>query len=113
VRVRLPGTLTVTSLATSSTPKTRCAASFAAIRFAQFETLPVNVTMPLFTWTPTSVSSTRGSHLSSRITSCWISASVFFPVLVCSMVFSSRTFGLANVTVTSRMGCNATATVAL
>ena len=64
-----PGTFTAMSFATSSPPITRRAASWAATRLAQLVTVPVSVTTPPATWTPTSVSSTRESHLSSSSTS--------------------------------------------
>jgi hypothetical protein len=55
-----PATKLREETATSSTPATRCAASCAACRFAQLETVPVSVTTPSSTSRPTSVGPTWG-----------------------------------------------------
>src|SRR6516162_7108113 len=78
LRISPPVVLIFTSLATSRTPLTRLTASSVATRFAQLVTVPVSVTTPSSTSTPISVSSTRGSHLSSSSTSWWVWVSAFF-----------------------------------
>jgi len=80
VRTHGLGICTFMSSTTSSTPKTRCAAFTAARRFAYTFTVPVSVTIPECTCTPTSVSSTAVSHFSSLSTSLLIRESDFVAV---------------------------------
>src|SRR5260221_3798864 len=76
VRSAEPGRRTSMSLATALTPRTRWAASSAAIFFRYESTQPVSVTIPSLTATPISLGRTRVSHFNSSRTSAWISSSV-------------------------------------
>ena len=81
-RSQLEGMRTCSWFTTSSTPRTRCAASTAA-SFLGYELMnPVSVTMAPCTCTPTSVASTTLSHASSFSTSFWMRVSDDWVVVI-------------------------------
>jgi hypothetical protein len=65
----IPGITTSRSLATALTPATRWAARWAASFSAKLSILPVRVTTPSWTTTPTSLALMLGSHRNSSSTS--------------------------------------------
>src|SRR5260370_40866466 len=94
VRSAKPGRRPSISLATALTPRTRCAASSAAIFFRYESTQPVRVTTPSLTATPISLGCARLSHCNSSRTSAWIASSVRMPTAMVFSSFPCLTYGL-------------------